>query len=211
MKNVLIVSVLLLSLNSFSQKIDSINVLSQNTPPVIHVFGELYHTGYSITDVNYQILDSIVLTLFFKECNGYQVVTEFDTVFSIMESWPMVTNDINILSILDTNTTDSNCFIVNQYDTLERNTFSTSILGVDNLLRQEKIKLCPNPVKESIKIEVSDNTEIESIELFDLGGKRVKTFNNSVGNLNISDLGSGTYFLRILTTKGGLAEKVIIE
>ncbi|MDA9898335.1 hypothetical protein N9D69_02055, partial [Flavobacteriales bacterium] len=112
MKNVLIVSVLLLSLNSFSQKIDSINVLSQNTPPVIHVFGELYHTGYSITDVNYQILDSIVLTLFFKECNGYQVVTEFDTVFSIMESWPMVTNDINILSILDTNTTDSNCFIV---------------------------------------------------------------------------------------------------
>ena len=77
--------------------------------------------------------------------------------------------------------------------------------------QESNIHIYPKPTKDVLQIEVSDNTEIESIELFDLGGKRVKTFNNSDRNLNISDLSSGTYFLRISTTKGGLAEKVIIE
>jgi len=77
--------------------------------------------------------------------------------------------------------------------------------------QESNIHIYPKPTKDVLQIEVSDNTEIESIELFDLGGKKVKTFNNSDRNLNISDLSSGTYFLRISTTKGGLAEKVIIE
>ena len=76
---------------------------------------------------------------------------------------------------------------------------------------KKKINIYPNPTKDVLQIEVSDNTEIESIELFNLSGKRVKSFNNSDRNLNISDLSSGAYFLRISTTKGGLAEKIIIE
>ena len=212
MKNVVIVSFLLFSLNSFSQKIDSINVLNQNTPPEIHVFGKLYHTGCSITDVNYEVSDSIFLTLFFKECNGYQAVTPFDTVLSVTESWPVVPpNEINIISILDTNTTDSNCFIVNQYDTLEIDTFSTSTLGVDNLLQLEKINIYPNPTKNVLQIEVLNEVQIERVELFDVGGKRVKAFRNTEKVLNVSELVSGTYFLRLTTKEGILIKKVVIE
>ena len=211
MKNIVVLICLLVSFNSYSQTIDSINVLNQNTPPEIHVFGKLYHTGYSITDVNYEVSNSIFLTIFFKECNGYQVVTPFDTVLSVTESWPVVPNEIITISILDTNTTDPNCFIVNQYDTLEINTFSPSILSVDNLVQLEKIKIFPCPIKNVLQVEVLNEVQIEKIELLDISSKQVKTFNNTDRHLNISGLSSGIYLLRISTNEDVVTKKVVIE
>jgi hypothetical protein len=211
MKNVVILTCLLFSLNSFSQKIDSINVINQSTPPEIHVYGKLYHTGYSITDVGYVVSDSIFLTLFFKKCNGYQVLVPFDTVLTITESWPMVPNEINIISILDTNTTDLNCIIVTQYDTLEINTFSNSILGVDNLFQSENIKIYPNPLNDILHIDVSDDLEIEGIDIYNSNGKRVKSFSKTDKILRVSELVQGIYFLKISTKKGEVTKKIFIE
>lgn len=211
MKNIVISICLLVSINSYSQTIDSINLLNQNTPPKIHVFGKLYHTGYSITDVNYEVSDTTFLTIFFKECNGYPVVTPFDTVLSVTESWPVVPNEISIISILDINTTDTNCFIVNQYDTLETSTFSPPTLSVDNLVQLEKIKIFPCPIKDILQIEVSDDTVIEGIELLNMTGENVKCFSKEEKALDVSELVSGVYFLRISTNKGEITQKVLIE
>lgn len=73
------------------------------------------------------------------------------------------------------------------------------------------IQIYPNPARSFLQIENASNTEIRSIELFDIGGKKIKTFNKTHMNLNITDINSGTYFLRIATNKGELAQKVVIE
>jgi hypothetical protein len=69
----------------------------------------------------------------------------------------------------------------------------------------------PNPAKDVLHIEVNDDIQFESIEIFDTSGKKVKTFNTADRNLNISGLSSGTYSLKLLTQEGILTKKVIIE
>ena len=128
-----------------------------------------------------------------------------------MESWPVVPNEIITISILDTNTTDPNCFIVNQYDTLEINTFSSLILSVDNLVQLEKIKIFPCPIKNVLQVEVLNEVQIEKIELLDISSKQVKTFNNTDRHLNISGLSSEIYLLRISTNEDVVTKKVVIE
>jgi hypothetical protein len=93
-----------------------------------------------------------------------------------------------------------------QADTLVQNPLSL----VETFLKYN-IKIFPNPAKDIVQIEVSKEIQFESIELFDISGKKLKTFNASCRNLNISGLSSGVYFLSISTTKGGFVQKVVIE
>ncbi len=69
----------------------------------------------------------------------------------------------------------------------------------------------PNPVNEIISIS-SDDVVFENISLTDINGRIVKeTATNSVTNynLNISDLNSGIYFMKIKTAEGILDKKII--
>ncbi len=84
-------------------------------------------------------------------------------------------------------------------------------VGINESDLKKKINIFPNPTKDVLQIEVSDDTEIEGIELFDIEGKRVKIFNKIDTSLNISALSSGTYFLKFSTGEGVLIKKVVIE
>lgn len=60
------------------------------------------------------------------------------------------------------------------------------------------ISIFPNPVSEQFKLD-GDLREIESIEIFNLVGKKVKAFDrNSVDQYNVSDLNMGRYFVRLI-------------
>ena len=102
---------------------------------------------------------------------------------------------------------------VNNIDTV--NVSSQLFPNLTLSIRGESFKLpltlYPNPTSGVLKIDVSNGVEIESIELFDIGGKKLNTFNITERNLNISELSLGTYFLRISTTDGGVTKKVVIE
>lgn len=72
--------------------------------------------------------------------------------------------------------------------------------------------LYPNPVKDILNIRISDNTQIESIELFDITGRWVDTKYNDVESIDLSAMPSGVYLLHI-TTKDGVnyREKILKE
>ncbi|KAF2518779.1 T9SS type A sorting domain-containing protein [Flavobacterium salilacus subsp. salilacus] len=60
-----------------------------------------------------------------------------------------------------------------------------------------------NPVSE--RLEISTNIEednIRNIELYNILGQKIKTFNNSLNSLNVSDLTSG-YYIIIIKLKNG--------
>lgn len=70
-----------------------------------------------------------------------------------------------------------------------------------------------NPARNSIKINTNiEKCDISSIHLFDITGKFIKSFNNDIRNLDISNISNGIYML-ILNTKNGnkYSQKVIIE
>ncbi len=85
-----------------------------------------------------------------------------------------------------------------------------------NLILQEikpdnLITVYPNPAKDKIEIKNNYNLFLQSIELFGINGRLIKTFCASSTALDISDITKGQYILNIHTDKGEFVEKIIIQ
>ncbi len=72
------------------------------------------------------------------------------------------------------------------------------------------ISISPNPTKGNITI-VSPKTVINSVEVFDIHGRRLMTvdYNDNQYSLNLSGLQSATYFIKINTQEGTLTKRVV--
>ena len=70
----------------------------------------------------------------------------------------------------------------------------------------------PNPVTDGV-IYIQTTVECTKVELFDITGKLLQTFNTRGTNnpLNISKVTSGIYELRIFTLSDVLSQKIIIK
>lgn len=65
------------------------------------------------------------------------------------------------------------------------------------------VKIYPNPVQDFITVELSDNTAIDCISLYDIQGRLVETFPETPlqsTKLDVRNLPAGTYILHIATT-----------
>jgi hypothetical protein len=83
--------------------------------------------------------------------------------------------------------------------------------SVENLITSTDVKLYPNPVEESFRIDVPGNTQIQSITVFDYSGRVVKNLVPQNGLYSINWLSSGIYFVQIETDKGNVVKKVMKE
>lgn len=82
-------------------------------------------------------------------------------------------------------------------------------LSVDEFQRSQ-INVTPNPTTEFINIEIPNNTGGFVAELFDITGKQVLRKEN-LEILNVSQLNSGIYILRIKTDNGVVSRRIIKE
>jgi len=83
-----------------------------------------------------------------------------------------------------------------------------SSLGTPEVL-SESIRVYPNPSFDYVTIESSEVNNFQNIDLFDISGKKIMSFLEGTKTLNISQLQSGLYFLKIKTSKGELIKKMI--
>lgn len=74
----------------------------------------------------------------------------------------------------------------------------------------DKIAICPNPAKSVISLN-SKQAAILKIDVINLYGQIVKTINDAFETINISDLSSGIYMLKINTELGTTNKKIIKE
>ncbi len=80
-----------------------------------------------------------------------------------------------------------------------------------NEIDKPTIKIYPNPVKNLFRIENIKNIEIESISLTNINGQIIKRFDSRKTQLDISEITSGLYFLKISYKNGELTKKIMIE
>jgi len=201
MKKIILVVLLGISLNSFSQHIDSLNVINQSSPPNIHIYGKLSHTGFSIVNIESLISDTVTIKIYFKECNGYQVISDFDTTLLYSNSWPVVPEEIQVLSILDTNTIDSTCMLITQFDTLSVFNYSNQVSSISVKVRGESINIFPNPFTDIIHIESSG----VRLAVYDVLGKLQRQHSlapNEKTSVNVSGLPMGIYVLKVYDAFG---------
>jgi hypothetical protein len=93
----------------------------------------------------------------------------------------------------------SNAEVTNLYN---NNTLSSSSFSQNNL----EVKLYPNPVRDILNIEIEN--DIQSIEIYNIQGQKVLSSNQK--QLNVSDLATGMYIVRIQDIDNNIATKKIV-
>ncbi|PKG41405.1 T9SS type A sorting domain-containing protein [Psychroflexus sp. MES1-P1E] len=82
-------------------------------------------------------------------------------------------------------------------------------LGSDDFSLSQ-ISVFPNPVNYFLKVNIPSNLELLSADLYDVLGRNTGVAIAN-GEINVSNLASGIYILKIETSAGSLSKKVVIE
>jgi len=89
------------------------------------------------------------------------------------------------------------------------NLIGDSFLNSNEFLA-ENISIFPNPANDIVNLEIPSNIELTSAKLYDLTGKDTGLIINS-DTINVSNLSSDVYLLRVETTKGSISKKLVIQ
>lgn len=85
---------------------------------------------------------------------------------------------------------------------------STAIPETNN---SSDIRVFPNPVRNTLTIRCSPELEAQRIEIVNVLGKTIKTIGSPALNVDVSQLSSGNYFLKITTNRGLVVKKLLVE
>ena len=93
------------------------------------------------------------------------------------------------------------------------NTTSTTVeepLSNQDFDFETNFTLYPNPAKDVINIKVKNEMEVKSISIYNtLGQILMTTIHAENGEINVSNLQSGSYFIKVFTDKGSSTAKFI--
>lgn len=79
------------------------------------------------------------------------------------------------------------------------------VFGVDeNQSVTDEIVVYPNPVRDVLYLDGVESDECIEVTIFDVTGRNVKSFSHS-NDLNVRDLNSGLYVVRVLKTDGSMS------
>ncbi|WNM17754.1 pectate lyase family protein [Flavobacterium capsici] len=82
-------------------------------------------------------------------------------------------------------------------------------LGVGEINNSPKLTLYPNPVTNELNITTSNSSSIEKVAVYNLLGQLVKNANGDIRTIDMSDLNTGTYFVKVYTNQGIIDRKII--
>ncbi len=72
--------------------------------------------------------------------------------------------------------------------------------GVDDLLYENEAAIVPNPTHGTFKIELGSNDTVQKVLIYNSSGQQVKVAKSN--EVNISDLDSGLYYVKITSGNG---------
>ena len=89
-----------------------------------------------------------------------------------------------------------------------------SSVGVNT--HNNQFKIYPNPANDVIIIENTDNLDVKSIIVTNIQGQMVRQYEptaaqQNVTQLNVADITSGLYFIKIVTENGIFVQKILIN
>lgn len=85
----------------------------------------------------------------------------------------------------------------------------SDIIAVRRADKTEALSVYPNPVQQSLNYQVGDMDAVESVQLYDIYGKLLKTANVINGELSMADVAVGTYILVVQTPQKSMQQLVV--
>lgn len=80
-------------------------------------------------------------------------------------------------------------------------------LGLSQNLETPKLTLYPNPVSNSLYL--TSNQKIENVLIYNITGALVKSISNNPESIDVSNLNSGSYLVKVTTDEGSFTQKII--
>ncbi len=80
-------------------------------------------------------------------------------------------------------------------------------LGLSQNLETPKLTLYPNPVSNSLYL--TSNQKIENVLIYNITGALVKSISNNPESIDVSNLNSGSYLVKVTTNEGSFTQKII--
>ena len=117
------------------------------------------------------------------------------------------------LTVGDTFSNDANIYFDYNFP-ITTNTYTTTI---DNLLNnqgfafEKEFVLYPNPSKDIVNISSKNQTEIQSVEIYNMVGQIVIAIPNTTKTIDVSALKTGPYFIKVNTEQGNTTMKFVKE
>lgn len=116
---------------------------------------------------------------------------------------PNINVENSVSVVIDNNSSTDNRVI---FDDLSYTCYSALSVQEFNI---ETVKLHPNPVKNNLTVDLKSNIDT-TIEIFDTLGKRVfKSSINKTSTLNLQDLNTGIYIVKITQNNTTITKKLI--
>jgi hypothetical protein len=155
---------------------------------------------------------------FFTRINGNKVEFIFE---NINLDFNNATNDGYVVFKIKTkptlvvgNTFTNNANIYFDYNfPITTNTYTTTVAALSN---QDfdfgtYFTLYPNPTKDVLNIQTKQDVAINSVEIYNQLGQIVMATTNAVNSVDVANLASGTYFVKVNTEKGSANAKFVKE
>lgn len=179
------------------------------------IFGNAINPGISGTNIN---LSEAVST------NSYQVKTvqhDYRRVFStVLQDWLGTSNqtlDLTFYNYTD-NTGFSNNKIANlikDQNVINTTCYADKILYMDEFQKTHEVIVYPNPASELITISSPNNNDVYSVSIYSIAAKFIGKYKNplmsSQFSINLENLSTGFYTLKIETSNGNFSKKVIVR
>ncbi|MFV8352647.1 T9SS type A sorting domain-containing protein [Flavobacterium sp. XS2P14] len=151
-------------------------------------------------------------TASFDDSTWPSATTYANTVIGV-DNKPSYTNFINIF---DDASNDAQFIwsknVVLDNEVIVRKTVSNLSVN-QTLLNESKIILYPNPTKNEIHLDIDETirNEIKKISIYNVLGQEVFSSNKYVQTIQISNISSGKYMIKISTSEFEISKKLIVE
>ena len=155
---------------------------------------------------------------FFTRINGNKVEFIFENInldFNDATNDGYVAFKIKTLPSLvlgDTFTNNANIYFDYNFP-ITTNTYTTTVvaLSTQDFDFGTYFTLYPNPANDVLNIQTKQDLPVNSIEVYNQLGQVVLAVTNTVNSIDVTDLASGTYFVKVNTEKGSANSKFVKE
>jgi hypothetical protein len=83
------------------------------------------------------------------------------------------------------------------------------VLAVADFNLEESLVLLPNPVSEILTISIAPNIKFINTEVYSVSGQKLSSSKSE--QINMNDLATGIYFVKVNTKQGSVTKKIIKE
>lgn len=155
---------------------------------------------------------------FYTRINGNKVEFIFENInldFNDATNDGYVAFKIKTLPSLilgDTFTNNANIYFDYNFP-ITTNTYTTTVaaLSTQDFDFGTYFTLYPNPANDVLNIQTKQDLPVNSIEVYNQLGQVVLVVTNAVNSIDVADLASGTYFVKVNTEKGSANSKFVKE